>query len=327
MSMIRNWAPLDRKRAEQWLISLRGREAYKATWRPLLARKFPEAHQEISAAWVWHRVYRLASSRRTLFHRERLGSVAGGTQTLVDALEGRLIESGVTLHRGTPVSRIRVRDGVAVGLDTAERSRFDFDYVVSAVPLPTFLRLVQGYPAAARRRLSMIDFIGVVCVVLRLRRPLTKCFWLNINDSRIPFNGCIEYTNLNPAATPDGSAILYVPHYLPTDHPRFTAGDQDLLEESFASLRLIHGELERDDVLDFAVSREAYAQNLCRAGFSDLVPPHETPIEGLYLIESSQLYPADRSISGTLELADNVARAIGAREGVRSLAAPLGNAS
>ena len=65
-----------------------------------------------------------------------------------------------------------------------------------------------------------------------------------------------------------------------------------------------------DDVIDFAVSRDPYAQVICPIGFADLVPGHETPIDRLYLIESSQLYPSDRTISGTLDLAHNVARLI-----------------
>jgi hypothetical protein len=51
---------------------------------------------------------------------------------------------------------------------------------------------------------------------------------------------------------------------------------------------------------------------VCPVGFGDRVPAHRTPVSGLYLIESSQLYPSDRTIAGTLDLAREAATLIGA---------------
>ena len=308
-SLIRDWRRLDRKPAEPWLLSILGREAYEATWYPLLAVKFPEVHDRISAAWVWHRVHRVASCRKTLFHKEQLGYLEGGTQTLIDAVEDQLLDAGVAISTATPVRRILVEGGRAFGLETDAGDQHRFDHVVSAVPLPVFLRMV---PVAHRddfERLTTIDFIGVICITLRLKRSLTENFWTNVNDSRIPFNGFIEYTNLNPI-TPDGSAIVYVPHYLPRSHERFGYSDQELFDEALEALTLVDPSLAPSEVIDFAVSRDPFAQVVCPVGFADVVPGHATPIDGLYLIESSQLYPSDRTISGTLDLAHKVARMI-----------------
>jgi protoporphyrinogen oxidase len=310
-SLIRDWHRLDAKRAEPWLISLLGEEAYMATWHPLLSVKFPDAHHDLSAAWVWHRVHRVASSRKTLFHKERLGYLEGGTQTLIDALERRLEEGGVELHTEAPIRRILTEGNRAVGVETAGGETHAFDYVVSTVPLPIFLRMApHDLHPEYFGRLSTIEAIGVVCVTLRLSRPLTENFWTNVNDPRIPFNGCIEYTNLNPTITGDGSSIVYVPYYLPRSHERFSYSDERLLEESLESLALIAPDLRREEVLDYAVSRDPFAQIICPAGFAEVVPGHETPIDRLFLIESSQLYPSDRNIGGTVELAHAVAELI-----------------
>ncbi len=313
-SLINDWQKLDHKRAEPWLISLLGQKGYDATWYPLLAVKFPGIHHDISAPWVWHRVHRVAKSRKTLLHQERLGYLEGGTQTLIDAFESRLKADGMEIATGTPVRRILVEGNRAVGLETATGKERRFDYVVSAVPLPVFLRMAPSdVHSDYFERLSTIGFIGVVCIILRLKRPLTRNFWTNVNDPRIPFNGFIEHTNLNPI-TPDGTTIAYVPYYLPKNHERFDYSDQRLLDECLESLALVNPDLRRDDVIDFAVSRDPYAQVICPAGFADIVPHHQTPIDNLYLIESSQLYPSDRTISGTLDLAHNVADLIQAAE-------------
>lgn len=316
-TLIRDWRHLDGRRAEPWLISLLGEETYRATWYPLLSVKFPGVHDQISAAWVWHRVHRVAKSRKTLVHKERLGYLDGGTQTLIDRIEARLRAAGADLRTATPVRRILIEDGRAVGVETAAGEARRFDYVVSAVPLAIFLRMAPDLPPEYRDRLAAIGSIGVICVTLRLRRPVTENFWTNVNDPRIAFNGFIEYTHLNDGVTADGSAIVYVPFYLPADHERFAYPDRRLFEECLEALALVNPALDRDDVVDYVVSRDRYAQVICPAGFAGQVPGHETPIERLYLIESSQLYPSDRTISGTLDLALEVAELIRAAEASR----------
>ncbi|HRC84462.1 MAG TPA: NAD(P)/FAD-dependent oxidoreductase [Thermoanaerobaculia bacterium] len=310
-SRIRDWRRLDGRAAEPWLIRLLGREGYVATWLPLLQVKFNQHHPEISAAWVWHRIFRVARSRKTPFHGERLGHLVGGSDTLIDALEADLQRRGAELRRSRPVARLRVENGAVRGLTLADGSAQDFDRVAVAAPLPQFLRLAgDALPRAYRQGLEAIEFLGVVCVVLRLRTSISENYWLNVNDPAIAWNGCIEYTRLNPEATPDGSTILYIPFYLPRDHPRFAQPHDELIEECLADLGRIRPGLDRSALIDAAVSRDPYAQVVCPAGFADQVPHHRTPVAGLYLVESSQLYPSDRTISGTLDLAAATARVI-----------------
>jgi protoporphyrinogen oxidase len=311
-SLVKRWQGLDTIPAERWLKRAVGEETYKATWYPLLRVKFHGFHDQISAAWVWQRIHKMARSRKTPLHQERLGFLDGGTETLVTALEARLRERGVRLMPGTPVGRILIEDGRAHGIETADGARWQFDAVVSAVPLPHFVRMAPDLPADYQAKLGAIEFIGVICVVLRLRHPISEIFWLNVNDENVPFNGCIEYTNLNPAMTPDGSSILYVPFYLPRGHEWFGYNDDDLVEECLRALRFLNPEFRPDWIVDSAVSRDPYAQVICPHGFAARVPPHRTPVENLFLIESSQLYPADRSVSGTIDLARNVATLLGA---------------
>lgn len=306
------WKKLDGIPAEPWLKRALGERTYDATWRPLLHVKFNQFSDQISAAWVWHRIHRVARSRRSPLHGERLGYLEGGTDRLVNELEAQLTRRGVDLRPGTPVRRILIEDGRARGVETQDGVTHRLDRVVSAVPLPQFVRMAPGLPDSYRAELEKIRFIGVVCVALRLRRPLTGNFWLNVNDARIPFNGCIEYTNLNGEITPDGTSILYVPYYLPQDHPRMNHRDEDLICETIAALRIINPELTPEDVVQAVVSRDGYAQVICASPFAERVPEHRTPVEGLFLIESSQLYPADRTISGTIDLARAVARLLGA---------------
>lgn len=186
-----------------------------------------------------------------------------------------------------------------------------FDQVAAAVPLSVLAQLAPSLPEEYRKKLAKTNYLGVVCAVFHLRRSLTPYFWLNINDPHIHFNGCIEYSNLNLETRRSGSSILYVPYYLPSSHPRFRMTDADVLKECMAALRIVNPDFREDWVLESAVSRDARAQIVCSTGFLNVVPPLETPMRNLFLIESAQLYPADRNISQMIDLADTLARRMG----------------
>jgi protoporphyrinogen oxidase len=305
-----SWHRLDGVPAKEWLIDALGLETYRVMWQPLLEVKFPEFHDKISAAWVWHRMHRVARSRRPGFRGMTFGYLEGGTEVLIDGLVAGARKQGARLHASTPVQRI-LHDGRRCrGIQTADGVEHEFDTVVSAVPLPMFLKMTPGLPPHYEERLANIGFIGVICVLLRLREQITDNYWLNINDPRIPYNGFIEYTHLNPGVTRDGSSIVYVPFYLPLTHRRFSYSDAQHVSDAVASLAIVKKGFSPDSVIDAAVFRDPAAQVICGTGFRLRAPEHRTPIDRLYLIESSQLYPADRTISGTLDLAGTVAKLI-----------------
>jgi protoporphyrinogen oxidase len=70
---LKNWSSLDRMTAKAWLCRRIGLRAYQAVWEPLLNIKFGPYAEHISAAWIWHRIHRAASSRKHLLSREKRG--------------------------------------------------------------------------------------------------------------------------------------------------------------------------------------------------------------------------------------------------------------
>ena len=63
----KHWYEMDKVSAKEWLIDQVGPEAYAAIWDPLLRIKFGPFQEEISAAWIWHRIHRVSRSRYGLF--------------------------------------------------------------------------------------------------------------------------------------------------------------------------------------------------------------------------------------------------------------------
>jgi len=299
----RDWRELDDLSAEEWLIGQVGEKAYRVIWYPLLKVKFGERYREISAAWLWHRVHRLLTSRRHVLAQERLGYMYGGAGELIARLAQRIRSAGGSIYPKTPVGGIVRQASGRLQVQT-ERGEREYESVICAIPAPLAAGLLADDPAAAG--LARVEYIAVVCVLLILDRPVTDSFWINTNDHRIAFNGFIEFSNLNPAVA-NGKHLLYFPYYCHPSDPQFGKSDEALLEEYTEALRLIRPGLSGANVIQGRVHRDLHAQPVCPCGFSKVIPPFQGPLPGIFVLESSQLYPADRNLSGAIGLAKQVA--------------------
>jgi protoporphyrinogen oxidase len=305
----RSWRQLDGLSASSWLRREIGDRAYEVIWDPLLRIKFGDAHESISAAWIWHRINRIATSRQSFLGREQLGFLEMGSETVIDALVDRL-ESfpKVRLRTSAEVERVHLDEGRVVGVSVAgEPETIPCRYLLSTIALSQLPRIAPALDESYCRGLESIEYLGVVCCLFILRQRLTETFWININDRRIPFNGVIEYTNLNPVPALGGRSVAYIPHYLRTSHPRFGFDDETLLAESIAGLRLVVPGFDESWIDRFIVSRASHAQAICTVGFADSIPAHTTPAAGLYVTDSAQFYPEDRTISAAIRLGRRVA--------------------
>jgi len=307
-SWLSDWQKLDEVAARDWLIARLGQQAYEVIWSPLLTFKFGEYQDRVSAAWIWHRVHRVAKSRRSPLHPQVMGYFEGGTETLLRALREAIARHAGRIHTRAPVQAVLARAGRVRGLRVGEEER-EYQAVVMAAPLPQAAALLPAELNDYRRALEQVRFLGVVCLVLWLDQGLSRSFWCNVHDSRLPLNGLIEMSELN-TATGRGGSLIYVPYYLPVTSPRFGFSDQEIVDEALQALAVLKPGLDRRSVRAFRVFRSRFAQAICTVGFRRVQPPHATPLSGLYLIDSTQLYPSDRTLSGTIGLAQKVSRLV-----------------
>jgi hypothetical protein len=64
------------------------------------------------------------------------------------------------------------------------------------------------------------------------------------------------------------------------------------------------------EVKEYHVFRTPHAQAVFTTNFVDLMPEHRTPVPGLYVTDSTQFYPEDRTISAAIEQGRKVAAMI-----------------
>jgi protoporphyrinogen oxidase len=298
-----SWPSLEHASARQWIERWCGRRVYSELWEPLFTRKFYEYAEQISAAWIWARIRRVGRSRRSLL-REELGYIEGGSETLVRALVADIEMRGGLLQLGEAALRVHSENGRVAAVETVS-SRYAADAVISTVPLPLVSKLVPDLPDGWCRAYERIVNIGVVCVVLKLRRSVTPHFWVNIIDPDLQIPGIIEFSNLRPM--PTGETIVYVPYYMPATNSLWDRPNEMFAEEAFAAICRINPQLTSQDLIGSYVGRLRHAQPVCPPGFHAMLPPKQTPIAGLQVADTSYYYPEDRGIAESVRLGQQMA--------------------
>lgn len=297
-----DWRPLDHVEATGWIKRWVGAEAYEVLWRRLFDYKFYDYSDNLSAAWIWSRIRRIGRSRYNLF-KEKLGYLEGGSETLLHGLRDYIQRHGGEFRLGTPASKVVIEDGKVNGVE-AGGELHTFDKVVSTIPLPYVPRLMPDLPAATLDAFRSVKNIAVVCVIAKLRKAVTENFWLNTNDPEMDIPGLVEYSNLRPL----DEHIVYVPFYMPGEHPKFQEPDQAFLDKVKRYLQKINPQLTDADFLEMRASRYRYAQPICDPGYLEHLPPVELPVRGLWAADTSYYYPEDRGISESIDFGRKMAR-------------------
>ncbi len=297
-----DWRPLDHVEATGWIRHWVGAEAYEVLWRKLFELKFHDYTPQLSAAWIWSRIRRIGRSRYSLF-REKLGYIDGGSSTLMDALKAAIEAHGGEVRLRTPANRVEITDGRVRGVQTT--SGFEaFDKVVSTIPLPYVPSVMPDLPEDVLAKFRAVKNIAVVCVIAKLRKSVTGNFWLNTNDPGMDIPGVVEYTNLRPLE----HHIVYVPFYMPGEHPKFAEPDSAFIDKVRSYLQKINPALTDSDFIDIRASRYRYAQPICEPGHLDTLPPVALPVQGLWVADTSYYYPEDRGISESIEFGRKIAK-------------------
>jgi len=281
--MLRNYNRLVNVSAKNFLLRSVGKNVYNTIWGPLLRVKFGEYADEISAAFVYGRIHPRSQSRR--FGKEVVGYLIGSTKVLVDVLVNELRDRGIKFI-DKEVKRIGENSVTADKI-------YKFDKIISTVPTEMFSRLT-GIK-------YNIKYRGVVCMLLRMKKPLSNTYWMNINDKRIPFGGVIEHTNLVPDTYCNNENLAYVFNYTKSNSKIYKMKDDKLFELYAKGLKLMFPRFDKSDVIGYHVSRNKYATPVYNVGY--LKPGFETRLRGVYMVNTSQIFPDDRNMNNSIKLA------------------------
>ena len=301
--------------AAEWLEKRVGKRAYQVVWEPMLRGKFGEHYREISMTWLWGKIYLRVASRGKPWEKEKLGYPMGSFGEVFDRLGERVAAApGCEVHLSASVRRVVVDEGRAAGLEvetTGEGPQVrDYDAVIATTPSYVFTRLVPPLPGEYSRKLTEVSYLAAVLMVLVLDRPLTDIYWLNIADRSMPFVGIIEQTNFVDPSLYGGNHLVYLTNYPSRSNRLYQMSGEDLLEEFVPHLRRVNPSFDPSWILEYHHHKVDAAQPIIGVNYSSRIPDIRTPIEGLYLANTTQIYPEDRGTNYSVRLGKEVAEAV-----------------
>jgi protoporphyrinogen oxidase len=306
---IRDWHSLENVSVEKWLARLGGSRTYKNIWLPMLKAKFDGSFDHIPATYIWARLVRMKSTRRGANQKEEAGHLIGGYKTLIQAMVDRIKAAGGNIHLQKTVNRIVIEQNKALGV-LVDGEIQSFDRLVSTLPLPIFQCLIPNASSDYLDFLAQTRYLGIICPMLVLGRPLTGYWTLNLTDDCIPFTGVIETTSYIDPQFVAGHHLVYLPKYISADSPLQKMTDEEIRELWLNHLVSMFPQFDRQWICYFLVNRERYVEPLHSLNETHLIPSIHTPIENLYLATNAQIYPALTNAESISQKAMEISRII-----------------
>jgi protoporphyrinogen oxidase len=288
---VKDWRALEQEPVLDWLTRLGGKGTVEHIWKPLLRAKFDRAYDDVPATYIWSRLVRVTSTHNKTSAKEQMCFLTGGYNMLIQALAQAITARGGTITMGAAVEQVRVADGRVVGLRLASGD-VDSEGAILTLQTPIARRLLPPEAAEVAGRWSGLEnYLGIVCMLLALRRALTPYYTLNVTDERIPFTGVIETTTLIDRQYTGGYHLVYLPKYVTPDSEYARMDNEQIQQVFFKYLRQMFPDLKESDIAGVRIGRERYVEPLHPVGKTDLIPPIVSDIAGLYLVNSAQIYP------------------------------------
>jgi len=304
-------APYERITARAWIEKRMGSAAWREVWGPMLRGKFGARADDIAMVWIWNK---LRLRRGEDAREEHLGYPRRSWEHLFAALEHEIESHGGRVLIDRPAARISADLEVTFGATGSFRAGHDpraferagaerYDRVLATVPNDVFAQLT-GLPEPP------IEYFAALCLLLELDRRFSDYYWTNVADRDLPFVGLIEHTNFIDPARYDGRRFLYVANYLEHGHELLGLDPDALLERYLPGLRKVNPAFDTAWVRNRWLHREPAAQPIVTVGYHERIPPLKTTIEGLYLANTTQVYPEDRGTNYAVRLGDQAAAAL-----------------
>ena len=307
---MKNWRKLEQMSVSNWLQKWSGKQTFEKIWRPLLRSKLGENYKITSAAFMWATIQRLYAARRTGLKKEMFGYLPGGYARTVESFEKKLTELGVTIRLSEKVGNVaRVGDETVI-TNASDQSLGSFDNALLTTPSRIVPHLVKDLSAAEIESHQSIQYQGIVCCSLLLKKPLSTYYVTNITDGNVPFTGVIEMTALVDRSEFGGKTLVYLPYYVPENDALFETSDEEIREQSLQGIESMYPQFERDDVLAFRSSRVRQVMPIPTLNYSQQVPQQKTSIPGLYVVNSAQIVNGTLNVNETVGLAESAVREI-----------------
>jgi protoporphyrinogen oxidase len=313
LQRVDDWQRLEQITARDWVLRYMGPEIYDKVWGALLRGKFGEMADQVSMTWLWGKIKVRGSSRQGATAKEKLAYPLGSFEIITQALVNRLRDGGADLRLNQEVVSLATdpQDPRRVTGVTTKKETIPFDVVIATVPGYAFLQMApptldEAYAALLRS----VHYQAAVVLLLVSKQSMSRIYWMNIADRTLPFVGVIEHTNYVPPSVYQDRHLIYVSNYLEREDPRYSMQPSELFNLYLPHLKRINPAFDADWIEEKIVLRAEAGQPVITRNYSQRIPEHRTPLQGLYLANTLQIYPEDRGINYSVRLGKTISRIV-----------------
>ncbi len=279
----------DSTNAKTWLYKYAGKEVTDKLFYQLYARnKFNIPLEKISAKQF---AFRLKA-------KEAIGVFGypiDGLQRFIDEFENYLKKECVDIIRNARITKIDAVNKQIIHNGKTEQ----YDYLISTIPLPVFLKITAGLPNDFIEKSKQIKYCPCVCITFGTEKLLSKHYWLNLFNERT--HTLFQHSNLFDGYGKNNK-INWILRY---------GGSEEDLNLTDAEIRKAY----LNDVKMYfpdakitwsKISREVYAEPVYDKDYAKKMPPLKCPdISGknskIYFAGTFVGYPKIRNMNSSLE--------------------------
>ena len=306
---VNDWRSLERITAREWILRYMGQEIYEQFWGPLLRGKFGDMADQVSMTWLWGKIKVRGSSRQGASAKELLAYPQGSFEIITQALVDHLQANGAELrlnHEAIGLTTDPDNPRKVTGVVT-KKGTLPFDAVIATIPGYNLLEIAPPtLDDAYAADLRSVRYQAALVLLLASKQSLSRIYWMNIADRTMPYVAVIEHTNYVPPSEYEGRHLIYVSNYMEQDDPRFGMKASELFDLYLPHLKRINPAFEADWIERKLVFRAKAGQPVITRNYSQRIPDHRTPIEGLYLANTLQIYPEDRGTNYSVRLGQTI---------------------
>jgi protoporphyrinogen oxidase len=292
LKFTKNWKPLERQLALDWMRKWAGKRATEVIWEPLIIGKFGDKAKDAAMSWLWARIHNRSFS---------LGYMDGGFQQVYEKLAQKITKKGGEIIFGQGVDSLKSKGGqVTAVLENGQT--ITADRAIVTVSEPLFARMA-GFKLDPKKSHA---HLGATCFVLELDRSLISRYWMSIHDTSFPFLAVVEHTRMVGTKPYKGRHVVYVGNYIPHDDWRFTSDPAELLKKYIPYLQKINPDFKKSWIKKWHFSKAPFTQPIVDRQYASKIPPHQTQLPHVWLATMTQIYPEDRGQNYAFAMAKTV---------------------
>jgi len=307
--LIKNWKKIEHLTIKEWLKPICGANVYNIVWEPLIQSKFSVHSENISAVWMWKKLL-LRGGSRNKSGKENLAYYKGGFGNLISEIGEFLENRGCKISYNVKITNVEIKDNKIKSISSKNKviNGRSFLFTTSLPELATIFQ--YSNKKIWLNNLKEISYLANICLVLKLTKPLSEVYWLNINDPGFPFVGIIEHTNLDDPKSYDNFHIAYLSKYISREDPVWNYNDKEYFNYAIKHLSKIFPDFKKNLISDYSIWRADYAQPITTPNYSKLLEKIEMPFSNSFLCTMAQIYPEDRGTNFAVRDGKKISRKI-----------------